>query len=240
MAIGKPGQSQGKAYSVKTRLKDGTTFLDCARFDLQEKQGDKYVTVQSTDTLDGDLFQVTTREGEYDGKPIRSFKLGLRDPSVGEAYFIDTSLGSSLGRNLANSILNLKAFDKVEIGLYGQKSKTNGKTYPAVAVRQGGSDETVKWAYDPKEGVLPEAETFKARGGKTEKDYTNQEIFLLEKLAEFGKALEKAPRTQNESAAPAAKEETPAPARKGFGAKATKAALAPSSQADEGDDSVPF
>lgn len=232
MPLGKPGRTDGKAFSLKLRLKDGATFLDCAQFEVQEKQGDKYVTVQKTTDVCGDLFQITTREGEYDGKSIRSAKVALRDPELGETYFIDFSLGSNLGRNLANSLLNLKALNAVEIGLYSQKSATNGKTYPAVALRQGGADETVKWAYDPKDGVLPAAEEFKARGGKIEKDYTNQEVFLLEKLAEFGKTLGKGSQSAG-SPAPAA------PAKAASKSAPKKAAPAPTSS-DGVDEDVPF
>ncbi len=197
MALGKTNRIEGKAYSLKLKLKDGEKFLDCARFDVQEKQGTEYVTVSNTTDVSGDLFKLTTRVFEHDKGPIRSFNVALRDRTNNEAYFIDVGLGSGLGRSLANSILNLKAFSAVEIGLYPQKSKVDGKTYPAASLRQGGLDETVKWAFDPKSG-LPAAEEFKARGGKTEKDYTKQEEFLLEKLKEFGAKLEKATPEQTE------------------------------------------
>lgn len=213
MAIGKTNRTEGKAYSLKLKLKEGEKFLDCARFDIQEKVEGAYKTTGNTTDVSGDLFRIETRVFEHDQGPIRSFKLALRDAEKGEAYFIDVGLGSGLGRGLANSLLNLKAFNGVEIGLYPQTNRETKKVYPAVSVRQGGSDETVKWAYDPKDGVIPAPEEFKARGGKMEKDYTKQEVFLLEKLAELAAKLGgDKPATEAPKATSATKAAKPAPA----------------------------
>ncbi len=192
MAIGKPNRGSGKSFTLKLKLKDGDEFLECARFDIQQKVGDKYEVTGNTTDVNGNLVGVETRIGDFEGQPIHSFKLALRDKNDAgedETYYVDASLGSGLGRGLANSILNLKAFDNVQLGLYPQTNKQTKKVYPAVSVRQGSADETVKWAYDPKDGVIPAPEEFKARGGKIEKDYTKQELFLLEKLKELGAKL---------------------------------------------------
>lgn len=233
MALGKSQQFDGKSYSLRLKLKDGAQFLDCAEFDVQEKQGDKYVSVQKTRDVGGDLFRVETREGEYQGEPILTCKLGLRDNALNEAYFVEFGLGSTLGRGLANSILNLKAFEKVDIGLYPQKSQRDGKTYSASALRQGGSKETVKWAYDPAAGVLPPAREFKGKGGKIEKDYSEQERFLFEKLTEFGTQFGKANEdiSQTEKPVVAPKQTT--------AAKSTKPTAAPVTVPPV-DEDVPF
>lgn len=185
MALGKTNRIDGKAYSLKLKLKDGATFLDVPVFDVQEKQGDNYVSIQKVTDVSGDLIKVETRQNEYEGSPIRNVKLALRDAEKGEVYFTEFGLGSGLGRGLANSLLSLKAYSKIEIGLYGQKSKKDGKTYPAVSLRQGGTDDTVKWAYDPKEGVIPPAREFEGKGGKVERDWTKTEEFLFAKIQEF-------------------------------------------------------
>lgn len=211
MALGKQQRNDGKAYSLKLKLKEGDLFLDCAHFDVQEKQGDAYVTIAKETDVSGDLFSLSTRLGDFNGQPIRSFKAGLRDAAKNEAYFVDVSLGSSVGRNLANSLLNLKDFKGVEIGLYGQKNKETRKVYPAVALRQGGNTDTVKWAYDPKTTPELAVREFKGKGGKIEKDYSGAEEFLFAKLTEFGKVVEaNRPARQeapaNEDPAPAANE----------------------------------
>ncbi len=207
MALGKTDRIAGKAYSLKLKLKDGATFLDVPVFDVQEKQGDAYVSIQKVTDVSGDLIKVETRQNEYEGSPIRNVKLALRDAEKGEIYFTEFGLGSGLGRGLANSLLSLKAFNKVEIGLYGQKSKKDQKTYPAVSLRQGGSDETVKWAYDPKEGVIPPAREFEGKGGKVERDWTKTEEFLFAKIQEFAAKVAAAQKSE-----PAAAEQKTEPA----------------------------
>jgi len=203
MALGNHNRIQGKSYSIKLRLKQGDDFLDNAIFELQKKVGEEYVPFTdeerealtgSTDPLRdvaGDLVKLDTRQGEYEGSPVYSVTIALQDPVRGEVYYINASLGSSLVRGLANSILNLKAFNNVEIGLYGKKNKETKKIYPTVALRQGGVQDTVKWKYDTKqEGCpLPAVREFVGRGGKTERDYSAQEKFLYEQLKEFGKVV---------------------------------------------------
>lgn len=202
MALGKQNRLEGKAYSLKLKLKDGEAFLETPVFDVQEKQGDKFVSIGRETDVAGDLVKIETRVFDHDKGTIRSFKLALKDSEKNEIYFVDTSLGSGIGRGLANSILNLKAFTNVQVGLYGQKSKKDGKTYGAVSVRQGDNDETVKWKYDPKapNSPVPALEEIKVRGGKTDKDPTKQEEFFIAQLNEFAKVVEEA--TKNAPKAP--------------------------------------
>src|SRR6185503_10498113 len=75
---------------------------------------------------------------------------------------------------------------------YGQKNKETKKVYPAIAVRQGGKQETVKWKYDPKGSELPAPREFEGKGGKVEKDWTKVEEFFFAKLTEFAKVVEAA------------------------------------------------
>jgi hypothetical protein len=202
MAIGKKNQNNsGKAFSVKLKLKDGVKFLDCAEFEIQEKQGDQYVTLKGdalkalvgTDgpihDISGDLISIDTRTGKFEGKPILNVTLGLRDPEKNEIYFTSFVANSAFGRGLANSILNLQDFTNVQIGLYSQKNKETNKVYPAVALRQGTKEATVKWKYDPKTDENVKAETFKGRGGKTESDYTKVDEFLFSKIKEMSETV---------------------------------------------------
>ena len=213
--LGKPDRVfDGKSYSLKLKLKDGATFLEVPEFHVQEKGADgKYHTVQKVTDVSGDLHNVVVKTGEYEGQPIRTFTLWLTDVPNKERYFVDVGLGSSLGRTLANSVLNLKAFENVQVGLYSQKSqKDDGKTYPAVSLRQGNAKDTVKWRFRPEDGQLPPAREFAGKGGKIEKDWTATEEFLYGELEKFGAALNKrAPAAQPaEPAAAAPKEEKPA------------------------------
>jgi len=201
MALGKSNQfPQGKAYSLKLQLKDGKSFLDCARFAIQDKVDGEYKDVGYETDISGNLFKIEMRQWEYEGKTNRSFKLGLRDSikkpdgkTESEAYFVEVPLGSNLARGLANSILNLQAFDNVQIGLYSQTNRETKKVYPAVALRQGEAKDTVKWKYDSKmEGtLLPGPRIYEGPDGPA-KDFKKQEIFLFERLTEFAKVVEAA------------------------------------------------
>lgn len=205
MALGKPNHSDAKAVSLKLKLKEGANFLDVPYFEITEKQGDKYVPVGKERDVDGALVGLTTRKGEYEGSPIYNAKLELLDQRVGEKYYVEFGLGSSVGRNLANSILNVSDFGSIKIGLYGQTNKVTGKTYPAASLRQGFDEEIVRWKFDPKETdeLKPIEVTFK---GKLVKDYSKAEEFLFDKLAEFGKTI-KRPEAAAQSAPVAAPKE---------------------------------
>jgi hypothetical protein len=210
MALGRPNRVDTKYISLKLRLKEGEQFLDNAFFDLQAKDASGEYKSQRGAALAaitgnedpirdvaGDLVKIETRVGEYEGAPVRSFKLHLRDG--GETYTVDASLGSNLAKGLANSILNLQDNKDVSLGLYSQKNPTTKKLYPAVSVRQGkDSNVTVKWKYDPKaEGTeLPAAREYpgkidpKTKKPKIEKDWTEVEEFFLAKLNDFAKVVE--------------------------------------------------
>lgn len=206
MALGKQKQNiEGKAYSLRHRLKDGVNFVDVGFFEVQEKTGkdaqgkDQWtVTGRETDVA-GDLVRIDTRVGEYEGNPVHSFTLSLKDSEKNEVYFTTFSLGSALGRSTANSILNLKAFENVQLSNYGQTNKDTKKTYPALSVRQGDETATVKWKYDPKGGEMPAAREYQGKGNKIEKDYLAQEQFLVNKLNEFAKVVEAANKNRSKN-----------------------------------------
>jgi hypothetical protein len=206
MAYGKQSSFKGRNISAKYTSKEGTTFLEVPYFLLSEKKGDKYPALTPEELkaltgaethpteISGDLVEITTREGEYEGQPVRSFKLVLEDGDT--RNYVEFGLGSIVGRGVANTVLNLKGADNVRIGSYSSFNKAKGKAFPQVSVRQGDSEETVKWKYDPKaeNSPLPKAREFQGKGGKVELDYTEQEVFLFNALNEFAKTVGDLPR----------------------------------------------
>lgn len=215
MAVGNQNrQNNGVAYSAKLTLKEGDAFLDVPHFTFQAKQGTEYVDlsneqIKETFGVDGpirdiagNLIAVDTRPGEYEGKPIHNVTLSLRDPSRNEVYFTQFVSNNNLGRNISNSILNLAAWtdkgevisvvtENVQLGLWGQKNKEKKKTFPACSIRQGTSNDTVKWRFDPKTAPEMKPREYEGKGGVIEKDYTKVDAFLfaeLGKLNEFLKA----------------------------------------------------
>lgn len=200
MALGKQNrQIEGKTFSLKLKLKDGEKFADVPFFEVSERTDEKdaqgkykYNKIGRETDVAGDLVFLETRVGEYEGNPVRSFTLGLQDNEKNEAYFVGVSLGSGVGRGLANSILNLKNFNNVQLGSYAQVNKDTKKSYGAVSLRQGDDSSTVKWKYDPKaaNSEFPAPREFVGKGNKMERDYTAQEEFLVAKLNEFAKVVE--------------------------------------------------
>lgn len=196
MALGKPVRKDLKAFSLKIKTKD----LPAPVFVVSERQGDKFVQLDQTETnVTGTLVAIEPKEFVWEGKTIKSVSATLTD---GDQIYFVTIPYSNLGRGLMNSLLSLKEFTDVEIGLYQTRAKvTGGKTYPATSLRQGG--EIVRWRFEQKDLPQPDVTTFK---GETLRDYTKVETFLAAQLTELNKLVkEKAPaQTAVASAAPVA------------------------------------
>ena len=206
MAVGKQGsQVAGKKFNAKLTLKEGTAFLDNPYWGFSAKQTDgSYAPFTQEQLLEafgvegpiydiaGDLISVDTRVGEYQGDPIHNVTLGLQDAERGEIYYAQFIANNNLGRSIANSLVNLKAFSNVQLGLWGQFSKATNKTYPACSIRQGDSRDTVKWKFDPKEDANLNPREFAGKGGKVEKDYTKVDEFMLAQINQLGDALREA------------------------------------------------
>ena len=204
MGLGKPQRKDLKAYSLKIKTKD----LPKPEFVVSERQGDKFVELLDREySVSGNLIGVEPKEtkitsGQHAGKTIKSVNVTLTD---GDQIFFVTVPWSNLGRGLMNSLLSLKAFNDVEIGLYQTKPKTDGgKTYPATSLRQAG--EIVRWRFTQEELPKPEEIIFK---GEKMRNFEEQEKFLAAQLVELNKIIKAtAPVKPNEKVADAA---VPAP-----------------------------
>ena len=202
MALGKQNrQFEGKNYSLQFKLKDGEKFVDQGFFQVSEATGEKdakgkniYKEIGRETDVAGDLVGIMTDSRDTENGVVRSFTLALNDSEKKETYYTKFSLGSNLGRRTANVILNLQAFENVQLSSYSQENTETKKIYPALSVRQGESNVTIKPKFDAKaaDSKLPKARAYEGKGGKTEYDYTSQEVFLLEQLKEFGKVVSEA------------------------------------------------
>jgi hypothetical protein len=183
MGLGKPVRKDLKAFSLKIKTKD----LEKPEFLVSEKQGDKFVELPEREsTVSGNLIAIEPKEFKWENKLIKSVTATLVDND--QIYFL-TIPYSSLGRGLMNTLLSLKTFDNVEIGLYQTKAKTpNGKTYPASAVRQNG--ELIRWKFDLAQLPQPEEITFK---GEKMRDFSKQEAFFAEQINELNKVIKANP-----------------------------------------------
>lgn len=212
MAYGKQSAFKGRNINAKYTSKEGTTFLEVPYFLLSEKKGDKYPALTADELkeltgkdthpveISGDLVELTVRQGEYEGGPVRSFKLVLEDGDI--RNYVEFPLGSIVGRSVANTVLNLKARENVQFGSYSRFDKAKGKSFAQVSVRQGEGSETVKWKYDIKaeDSPLPKGREFQGKGGKIERDFTDQEVFLYNELVKFGETLKQLPLSASKKA----------------------------------------
>lgn len=209
MALGKINRVDGKALSLKLATKRDGVFLPKPEWEVSVKQADgEYKTLNNQELIEavgvegplydvaGDLIGIDTRVGSYEDSPIYNVSLNLRDKDRNEVYFTGFSIGSIMGRKLANAVLNLQAFDNVQVGLYNQQNKETKKVYGNVALRQGNETATVKGKYDFKTDENMQPRLFEGKGGKQEKDWTKVDLFLFEKLKEFGAVVKAAKNAQ--------------------------------------------
>jgi len=247
MALGKSNRVDGKALSLKLATKRDGAFLPRPEWEVSIKQADgEYKTLNNQELVEavgvegplydvaGDLIGVDTRVGSYEDSPIYNVSLNLRDKDRNEVYFTGFSVGSILGRKLANSVLNLKAFTNVQVGLYNQQNKETKKVYGAAALRQGDDTATVKGKFDVKTDENMQPRVFEGKGGKQERDYTKVDLFLFEQLKAFGEAL-RANKASNPQPAKEQEESHYAPP-----ADNTPATESTSEGEENGDTKVPF
>lgn len=226
MAVGKTNRfPAGKAFTAKVSLKDGTEFRETPIFVFQAKDAageyNDLTPEQIKENFDvdgpirdvaGDLVVLDIRPTEYEGNPIHNVTLGLRDAARNEIIFTQYVSNNNFGRGITNRLLNLKAFDNVQFGLYSQQNRETKKTYAAASIRQGDSPDTIKYLYDPKTAPEVQPRLFEGKGGKQEKDYTKVDAFLFAELGKLGESLKANRGSQSQSAPKTAPAENPAPA----------------------------
>lgn len=212
MAFGSGSRSFGPnavLYSFKIKTKD----LPAPVFEVSKKGADgKYAPLEgkakTASRVSGNLTSASPKEHEHNGETIKSVNLTLQDGN--DVYFVGVGY-TFLGRNLMNSLLSLKAFDDIEIGLYQSKPKPGApiqKGFPSVALRQ--HNELVKGLYDPKKDLPPIPKvTLK---GKQVSDTGAIDAFFEEKIKTWCKVVNAAAAkaAAAQPAEPAAAEDTPA------------------------------
>jgi hypothetical protein len=190
MAFGKSsGRSFGpnaKLYYVKLKTKD----LPEPLFEVKLKKGEKdYEIVDpAARFVSGNIIDIQNRETKHEKKTIKSVSVTMQD---GDEYYFVGIPHTYLGRNILNSLLGLKTFNGVEIGVYQSKPKPDPKDpnkmrpgFASSAVRQAG-----KLVYGKfKQEELPKIEKVKV-GNELFSDTTAIEAFLIKQVEELGKVV---------------------------------------------------
>lgn len=156
-------------------------------FEVSRSEGGKWVadTDQSINSITANLVKIEPYEEEFRGEKYYRVRIYLRDGD--ESYLLPCRMNIA-SRSLFNSLLNLKSFENVSIRYYLTKTG-----YDAFYVSQDG--EKVTWKYENDD--IPAA-TEVSYKGKTIRDFTNVDLFFVEKLNEFNNVLSgKSPKTTN-------------------------------------------
>jgi hypothetical protein len=174
-----------KVFFVSIKEKD----LPQPFFEIKTKEGDKTVVVAGVDKqikfLAGDLVDIRNKTGKTaEGKEIESASVSIFDREKDEGYIV--SVGQTfLGRNILNSLVNLKTFNGIEIGLYTSKPKPGqAKGFKSAAVRQNGQLIYGKF----KNEELPEIKKVQV-GKEVHSDQVMINAFFTQQVEEFAKVL---------------------------------------------------
>lgn len=202
MAFGSGSRSFGPnavLYSFKIKTKD----LPSPIFEVSKKGDDgKYHKLEKTATrVSGNLISASPKEHTHEGKLIKSINLTLQDGD--DVYFVSVGY-TFLGRNLFNSLLGLKTFEDIEIGLYQSKPKPDAKIktgFASVALRQ--HNELVKGPYDSKKD-MPQVKKVRVNG-KDQSDTEQLDLWFEEKMKAFCRTVNAA---APKNTAPSTEEDT--------------------------------
>lgn len=194
MAFGKT--SGGRNYGPNAQLfyfQLKTKDLPEPVFEVKRKEGDELVTVDTgVRFVEGNLIDIQNKEFKHGKKTIKSVSAVFQDTKGGknEVYFVGIP-HTYLGRNILNSLIALRSFEGVQIGVYKSKPRPDLKN-PAVmregfassAVRQNGQLVYGKF----KNEELPPIPKVQV-GEETFGDSTKITEFFTTQVAELAKAV---------------------------------------------------
>lgn len=189
-----------KVYFVSIKEKD----LEQPYFEIKVKDDTgAYVVVGAIKDkikyLGGALIGLKNKTFKHEGKDIESTTATFIDKAKDEAYLLTVSQGY-LGRNILNSILNLKSFEGLELGLYVSKPKEGQtKGFHSVALRQNGV--LIYGKYKMEE--LPKIVKVKV-GKDVHSDASEINAFYTKQIEEFAKVVQAAAPLATVASAPAA------------------------------------
>jgi hypothetical protein len=194
MAFGNRSSQSGTQFGPNTKvfyvsIKEKN--LEQPYFEIKQKEGDKYVTIHSVADkikyLGGNLVDLRNKVFQHEGKDIESVSATFVDAEKDEAYLLTISHGY-LGRNILNSLLSLKTFNGIEIGLYVTKPKPgHEKGFNSAAVRQNQALIYGKF----KNEELPKITKVKV-GKDVHSDTTEITAFFTAQVEEFSKTVREA------------------------------------------------
>jgi len=184
-------KSNNKFFYVKIKglKKDEKTPY----FEFQQKKEEVYEVVDKKESFTGCVDgPIKIKHFQYEGKDCIEYKVSITDAEEGETYIL--SLGSSgITRNILNSIMSLETLiEPINISVYVNKSKKDGKEYKQVSVRNAITEEFIPWKFPILElnGMM---DPIKDKKGVTVKNDTSRlDEFMESQVVQWGKKFESA------------------------------------------------
>jgi len=134
--------------------------------------------------VEGVLKWIYLQENETkDYWTIRTLKINI-EKEDGEKVYIDSSVSTTVGRNLINSLTSLSKDDidkPINVSLYTTQREYNWETYTNNNIAVRIDWELIKWATNPADLPKPNVVKFQ---GKNMKDYTEQLEALVKAFKE--------------------------------------------------------
>jgi hypothetical protein len=222
MGLGLTDSDYNQYYiGIKSQKIEGSNKIPHAHLVVQQKVNGDLKAKKDERGISGFIRAISHSTYDWEGAEQKVLSLKLIEGN--DLFKIDCNIDSTIGRNLANSILTLTPdVQRLHIRCYEKKSKTDQKVYPHIWI--GSSDDQedgLKWAFtldDVKHLIRKVEDPTKPGSGKMITINHDLNIMLWNKWLELEKALnpiykdlEEKRKKRNPKAAPATADRPDAP-----------------------------
>ena len=149
MGLGLTDSDYNQYYiSIKSQKVEGSNKIPYAHLVVQKKINGDLRTQKDERGISGFIRAISHSTYDWEGAEQKVLSIKLIEGN--DLFKIDCNIDSTIGRNIANTILTITpdTVHRLHIRCYDKKSKTDGKTYPHVWI--GSSDDQedgLKWAF---------------------------------------------------------------------------------------------
>ena len=194
MGLGLADSDYNQYYiGIKSQKVEGANKIPYSHLVVQKKVNGNIKAVGEERGVSGYIRAIAHSTYDWEGAEQKVLSLKLVEGN--DMFKIDCNIDSTIGRNLANSILTIdpEKVHRLHIRCYEKKSKTDGKTYPHIWI--GSSDEQedgLKWAFsleDVKPLIRRVEDPTKPGSGKMITVNYDLNIMLWNKWLELEKAV---------------------------------------------------
>jgi hypothetical protein len=149
MGLGLTDSDYNQYYiGIKSQKIEGSNKIPYAHLVVQKKVGGDLRTQKDERGISGFIRAISHSTYDWEGAEQKVLSLKLVEGN--DLFKIDCNIDSTIGRNIANSILTISpdTVQRLHIRCYEKKSKTDQKVYPHIWI--GSSDDQedgLRWAF---------------------------------------------------------------------------------------------